>query len=60
MGRSAGPHTRNTRPATAYRGSKTRVEGLSPFERLPSDFWLFIAVAVIMLGISAAIIYNSL
>jgi hypothetical protein len=60
MGCAAGPHSRNTRPATAYRGSKTRVDGLSPFERPPADFWLFIAVAAIMLGISAAIIYNAL
>jgi hypothetical protein len=40
MGRNAGAHSRNTRPATAYRGSKTRVYGLSLFERPPLDFWL--------------------
>jgi hypothetical protein len=36
------------------------VDGLSPFERPPADFWLFIVVAAIMLGICAAIIYNAL
>jgi hypothetical protein len=60
MGRATGPHTRNALPGTAYRGSKRRVHSLSPFERPPADFWIFIAVALIMLGISVAIIYNAL
>ncbi len=60
MGRSDGPHTRNAFPGTAHRGSRKRVDSLSAFERLPADFWMFIAVAVIMLGISVAIIYNVL
>jgi hypothetical protein len=60
MGYTAAPHSRSPRPAPAYRGSKTRVDGLSPFERPPADFWLFIAAAAIMLGITAAIIYNAL
>ena len=60
MGRDAGPHTRNSLPGSAYRGSKKRVESLSPFDRLPADLWLFIAVALIMLGISAVLIYNAL
>ena len=60
MGRSAGPHTRNALPGTAYRGSRKRVDALSAFESLPGDFWMVIAVAVIMLGISVAIIYNVL
>jgi hypothetical protein len=58
MERFAGPHTRKPRPAAAYRGSRKRVDALSPFETPPVDFWMFIAVAVIMLGISVAIIYN--
>jgi hypothetical protein len=60
MGRATGPHTRNALPGTAYRGSKKRVRGISLFARPPADFWLFIAVAVIMLGISVAILYNAL
>jgi hypothetical protein len=60
MGRSAGPHTRNALPGTAYRGSRKRVNALTAFERPPADFWMVIAVAVIMLGISVAIIYNML
>jgi hypothetical protein len=60
MGRTTGPHTRNALPGTAYRGSKKRVDRLSPFDPLPVDVWVFIAVAVIMLGISVAIIYNAL
>ena len=60
MGRAVGPHTRNALPGTAYRGSKKRVDSLLPFDRVPADVWMFIAVAVIMLGISVAIIYNML
>ena len=60
MGRTVGPHTRNALPGTAYRGSKRRVDRLSWFKALPADFWVFIAVALVMLGISAAIIYNAL
>jgi hypothetical protein len=36
------------------------MERLAPFDRLPANFWLFVVVALIMLGISAAIIYNAL
>jgi len=60
MGHAVGPHTRHALPGTPYRGSKKRVESLSPFARVPADVWMFIAVAVIMLGISAAILYNAL
>jgi hypothetical protein len=60
MGREAGPHTRNSLPGPAYRGSKKRVDSLLPFDQLPAGFWLFIAVALIMLGMSAVIIYNAL
>ena len=60
MERSAGPHTRNAFPGTAHRASRKRVDSLSAFDRLPVDFWMFVAVAVIMLGISVAIIYNAL
>jgi hypothetical protein len=60
MGPADGPHTRNALPGTGYRGSKKRVESLSPFDRVPADVWMFIAVAVIMLGVTAIILYNAL
>ena len=60
MGRDAGPHTRNSLPGSAYRGSKKRVESLSPFDRLPADFWLFVGVALLMLGVCGALIYDAL
>jgi hypothetical protein len=60
MGRATGPHTRNSLAGSDYRGSRKRLARLTPFGRLPVDFWLFITVALIMLGISAAIIYNAL
>jgi hypothetical protein len=60
MGQASGPHTRNSLPGFDYRGSKKRVESLSPFDQPPADFWWFIAVALIMLGMSVAMIYNAL
>jgi len=60
MGRATGPHTRNALPGNAYRGSKKRVDTMSPFDRLPFDFWLFIAIALIMIGICASIIYRAI
>jgi hypothetical protein len=60
MRQSAGPHTRNALPGAAHRGSRKRVDSLSAFERLPADFWMFVAVAVIMLGMSVFIIYSAL
>lgn len=59
MGRPSGPHTRNARPE-ADRGSKRRVASMSPFDRAPVDFWLFIGVALIMFGLSVAIIYSAM
>ena len=55
-----GPHTRNAKPGAVYRGSKNRIASFSPFEDLPREFWLFIAVGLLMLGISAALIYAEL
>jgi hypothetical protein len=60
MVRATGPHTRNSLPGSDYRGSRKRIASLSPFDRLPAAFWLFIAVALIMLGMSAAIIYDAM
>jgi hypothetical protein len=60
MGRAEGPHTRNPLPGTGYRGSKRRINRSAPFDSLPVDFWLFIAVALTMLALSAAIIYDAL
>ncbi len=52
MPRADGPHTRS--------GSKKRAARLSPFEELPLNFWLFAAVALLMLGLSMALIYQAL
>jgi hypothetical protein len=60
MPRADGPHTRNSRPGVVYRGSKKRAARLSPFEELPLNFWLFAAVALLMLGLSVALIYQAL
>ena len=46
-------------PGAVYRGSKKRVARLSPFEQLPIDFWLVVAIAAVMLAITAAIIYGA-
>ena len=43
-----------------YRGSKKRIARLSPFEEPPLNFWLFIAIALVMFGICAVIIYRAL
>jgi len=57
MGRTQGPHTRNPRSAPFHRGSKKRVASLSAFAPVPVDFWLFMAVGLIMLGVCAVILY---
>ncbi|PYR82311.1 MAG: hypothetical protein DMF87_01830 [Acidobacteria bacterium] len=59
MARADGPHTRNSLPGAAYRGSKRRVARLSPLDELPANFWLVVAIAVLMLGLSAALIYHA-
>jgi hypothetical protein len=53
---AAGPHTRNQKPGAIHRGSKKRIATLSPFERLPIQFWLVVAIAVLMLGLSVLLI----
>jgi hypothetical protein len=60
MGRADGPHTRNPLPASIFRGSKKRLRRLSATDDMPLDLWLFVAVALTMLAICAAIIYNAL
>jgi hypothetical protein len=35
------------------------VARLSPLDELPANFWLVIAIAVLMLGLSAALIYQA-
>ncbi|HEY3157346.1 MAG TPA: hypothetical protein VGJ78_00180 [Vicinamibacterales bacterium] len=60
MARADGPHTRNQMPASVYRGSKRRLERLSPFDELPSDFWLFLGIALLMLALCAALITREL
>jgi hypothetical protein len=47
-------------PGAVYRGSKKRVARLSPFEELPSNFWLVVAIAATMLALTAAIIYDAM
>ena len=60
MPRADGPHTRNSLPGVVYRGSKKRAAKLSAFDELPANFWLFIIIALLMLGLSAALIYQAL
>jgi hypothetical protein len=60
MGRATGPHTRNSLAGSDYRGSRKRVDSLTPFDPLPADFWLFIGVALLMLGVCAALIYDAI
>jgi hypothetical protein len=57
---AGGPHSRNSMPGAVYRGSKKRVARLSPFEELPANFWLVVAIVATMLAITAAIIYNAM
>lgn len=56
---AGGPHSRNSMPGAVYRGSKKRIAQLSPFEELPTNFWLVVAIAAAMLAITAAIIYGA-
>ena len=56
MARAGGPHTRNSMPGRAYRGSRKRIAGLAPFEDLTVTFWLLVAIALLMAGMCAALI----
>ena len=47
-------------PGAVYRGSRKRVTRLSPCEELPANFWLVVAIAAIMLAITAAVIYKAM
>lgn len=60
MARAEGPHTRNQKPAVVYRGSKRRLEQVSPFEGLRLDFWVFLAVGLMMLALCGVLIYREL
>ncbi len=60
MPRADGPHTRNSLAGAVYRGSKKRAARLSAFDDLPANFWLVVAVALLMLGLSAALMYQAL
>jgi len=60
MARAGGPHTRNSMPGRVYRGSKGRVARLSPFDELPANFWMIIAIGLFMLGLSAVLIYQAM
>ncbi len=56
MPRADGPHTRNQRPAVVYRGSKRRLERLSPFADLPATFWVVLAIGLLMLALCGVLI----
>jgi hypothetical protein len=56
MATAAGPHTRHPKPGFLYRGSKRRVASLKPYERLPATFWIVMAIALFMLGVSVRLI----
>ena len=60
MARADGPHTRNQMPGPVYRGSKKRLDRLSPFDELPGVFWAFLAIALLMLALCAALISREL
>ena len=60
MPRADGPHTRNSMTGAVYRGSRKRVARLSLFDELPGNFWLVLAVAALMLGLSVALLYQAL
>jgi hypothetical protein len=47
-------------PARKPIGARKGVASMSPFDRAPVDFWLFIGVALIMFGLSVAIIYSAM
>jgi hypothetical protein len=56
MPRADGPQTRNQKPAVVYRGSKRRLERLSPFADLPVTFWLVLAIGLLMLALCGVLI----
>jgi len=60
MPRADGPHTRNPKPAVVYRGSKRRLERVSPFEERPLHFWVFLTVGLVMLALCGVLIYQEL
>ena len=59
MAPAGGPHTRNPMPGAIQRGSKKRIASLSAFKELPANLWIIVAIAMAMLGLSAAIIYRA-
>jgi hypothetical protein len=59
MAPAGGPHTRNRMPGAVDRGSKKRIASLSPFKELPANLWIIVAIAMVMLGLSAATIYRA-
>jgi hypothetical protein len=60
MTRAGGPHTRDSMPGRAYRGSRKRIAGLAPFDGLTVTFWVFVAIALLMAGMCAALILDQL
>jgi hypothetical protein len=60
MPRADGPHTGTQKPAVVYRGSKRRLERVSPFEELPLNFWVFLIVGLVMLALCGVLIFREL
>jgi len=60
VARGDGPHTRNSMPGKVYRGSKRRVARLSPLDELRANFWLIIAIGLLVFGLSAVVIYQAM
>jgi len=59
MPSAVGPHTRNPKPGFVHRGSKKRVAKLSPFDELPVQFWLVVAIAGVMVVLSILLLRYS-
>jgi hypothetical protein len=47
-------------PGKVYRGSKRRVARLSPLDELRANFWLIIAIGLLVFGLSAVLIYQAI
>jgi hypothetical protein len=47
-------------PGKVYRGSKRRAARLSPLDELRANFWLIIAIGLLVFGLSAVVIYQAM
>jgi len=60
MPRDGGLHQRQIRVGRLYRGSKKRVARISPLTPLPIEVWLILGVALVIAGITVALIYDAM